>query len=708
MAYSHPYHIANGLALDFTVQGADTANDGILGVNSIGELTKFSSIPGSRISAGGNLTEATSAVLTITGGTAAVLTSGLTIQVKQAGAGQSGYLSSTDWNTFNNKISPSLTSGHILVGNVSNAPTDVAMTGDIGITNAGVTSISAGVIVNADVHASAGIAVSKLAALTASLMVATNGSGFLTTVAGFTPTIAGYLTGITSPAQAQIDGKLSVTLSGVASGDFISFNGSAWVNVTAPAGSMPTGGSSNQVLRKINGTNYNTEWHSLAVADLTDLTTSAAVLNQLTGVTTTTAQFNYINTLSSNAQTQLNSKLGNSLAQNAMFYGNVSNVATALPPGPDTYVLTSSSGVPTWAPSASVALTNGNGTTANGTAVDLGGTVTAPIVISGAFDFSLGVANIDFGGSGNVDITAGGTMTLTASVLELNVPSTKIDGYVSIIQNSPSQITSNQNDYAPGNYSSLRISTDASRNITGISGGTDGRLLTISNVGSFNAVLKNQDIASSAGNRFLFGSSSDVILTPNASIFLQYDNTTANWRDISSVLTNSAANTELMMSNGANAVPSGLFSTVGASQADLSLGSASIGGSNRTIKALGSGSNIDFILQNKGNAAFSFNTTSGSAILTAGGVATVIQFAVDIYLAAKNIGTDTVTGTKLGTATSQRWGIWNAAPIVQPTTAIAAATFVANSSGIADDTATWDGYTNGQVVKALRNFGFLA
>jgi hypothetical protein len=51
----------------------------------------------------GNLTEATSSVLTITGGTGAVLGSGTSIQVKQASTTVSGFLSSTDWNTFNNK-----------------------------------------------------------------------------------------------------------------------------------------------------------------------------------------------------------------------------------------------------------------------------------------------------------------------------------------------------------------------------------------------------------------------------------------------------------------------------------------------------------------------------------------------------------------------------------------------------------------------------
>ncbi|MDO9399586.1 MAG: hypothetical protein Q7T79_02800, partial [bacterium] len=51
----------------------------------------------------GNLTEATSSVLTIIGGTSAVIGAGTSIQIKQASSSQSGFLSSTDWSTFNNK-----------------------------------------------------------------------------------------------------------------------------------------------------------------------------------------------------------------------------------------------------------------------------------------------------------------------------------------------------------------------------------------------------------------------------------------------------------------------------------------------------------------------------------------------------------------------------------------------------------------------------
>jgi hypothetical protein len=75
---------------------------------------------------------------------------------------------------------------------------------------------------------------------------------------------------------------------------------------------------------------------------------------------------------------------------------------------------------------------------------------------------------------------------------------------------------------------------------------------------------------------------------------------------------------------------------------------------------------------------------------------------------AVNLVFGTSTGTKLGTSASQKIGIWNATPIVQPTTAISSSTFVTNTSGIIDNTATWDGYTIGQVVKALRNTGLLA
>lgn len=95
---------------------------------------------------------------------------------------------------------------------------------------------------------------------------------------------------------------------------------------------------------------------------------------------------------------------------------------------------------------------------------------------------------------------------------------------------SPVQIVANTNDYNPtgiGTSSVLRLSTDASRNITGLVGFA-GQKLLIFNVGSFDIVLTNEDAASSAGNRFSFGAS--ITLNANEGIVLWYDTTSARWR----------------------------------------------------------------------------------------------------------------------------------------------------------------------------------
>lgn len=66
---------------------------------------------------GASLVEATSSVLTITGATNAVLGTGVSIQVKQASTSVSGYLSNTDWNTFNNKGSGTVTAVSVASAN---------------------------------------------------------------------------------------------------------------------------------------------------------------------------------------------------------------------------------------------------------------------------------------------------------------------------------------------------------------------------------------------------------------------------------------------------------------------------------------------------------------------------------------------------------------------------------------------------------------
>jgi len=87
-----------GAGLTVQVQKATSTQDGYL---SSTDWNTFNSKQNAL--AFGNLTESTSDVLTLTGNNGSVIGGGLTVQVKQAGASQDGFLSSTDWNTFNSK-----------------------------------------------------------------------------------------------------------------------------------------------------------------------------------------------------------------------------------------------------------------------------------------------------------------------------------------------------------------------------------------------------------------------------------------------------------------------------------------------------------------------------------------------------------------------------------------------------------------------------
>ncbi len=66
------------------------------------------------------------------------------------------------------------------------------------------------------------------------------------------------------------------------------------------------------------------------------------------------------------------------------------------------------------------------------------------------------------------------------------------------------------------------------------------------------------------------------------------------------------------------------------------------------------------------------------------------------------------SGTKIGTATTQRIGFYNATPIARPGAGVAEAAFVAGTGTAVNDNSTFGGYTLQQVVQALQNLGLLA
>lgn len=95
---------------------------------------------------------------------------------------------------------------------------------------------------------------------------------------------------------------------------------------------------------------------------------------------------------------------------------------------------------------------------------------------------------------------------------------------------SPAQITSNQNNYATGTADTLRLTTDAARNITGFAGGVDGRTIRVINVGAQDIVLQNQNASSTDINRIITGTGADITVAADDVVQLHYDGTTQRWR----------------------------------------------------------------------------------------------------------------------------------------------------------------------------------
>jgi hypothetical protein len=103
------------------------------------------------------------------------------------------------------------------------------------------------------------------------------------------------------------------------------------------------------------------------------------------------------------------------------------------------------------------------------------------------------------------------------------------------IADSPSQITADQNNYAPSSTRSLfiRLNSDASRNLTGLSiSQLDGEFHYLWNVGSQNIVLVNESASSTAANRFTTSTGADLTVSANKVALIVYDGTSSRWRAV--------------------------------------------------------------------------------------------------------------------------------------------------------------------------------
>jgi hypothetical protein len=190
------------------------------------------------------------------------------------------------------------TAGNILVYNGSGVLTSVAESGDITIDSSGVASISSGVIVNADINASAAIAHSKLANATAGqVLLGTTTTGVITatTLSGDVTITGGGVTAIGSGVivDADINASAAITLSKLASitaGSVLLGNASNVPTATALSGDVTV--NSSGVTAIGSGVIVNADVNASAAIDhskLANITAGSVLMGNASNVPTATA-----------------------------------------------------------------------------------------------------------------------------------------------------------------------------------------------------------------------------------------------------------------------------------------------------------------------------------------------------------------------------------------------------------------------------------
>lgn len=162
--------------------------------------------------------------------------------------------------------------------------------------------------------------------------------------------------------------------------------------------------------------------------------------------------------------------------------------------------------------------------TLGGTAIDLTSTGTGTQTFTPAFETRF--SNNLFIGNNAPD----GTFLCSTGTSVI-----KSDGLREVADTAaPAQITSNQNNYNPGQQAyRIDLQTDASRDVTGLvftsPAQINGEKHLIYNAGAQNIVLKNQSASSTAANRFACSTGADITLAAGQAADIEYIGSAQRW-----------------------------------------------------------------------------------------------------------------------------------------------------------------------------------
>lgn len=166
------------------------------------------------------------------------------------------------------------TVGTVVLHNASGVPTATALSGDVTVNSSGVTAIGSGVVVNADISASAAIELSKLATSTAGNIIVYNSSGVPTAVAE-TGDVTISDSGVTSIAtgvivNADINSSAAIADTKLAT---ISTAGKVSNSATTATSSNTT----SAIVARDSSGNFSAGKATLATADVTTVVETASI-----------------------------------------------------------------------------------------------------------------------------------------------------------------------------------------------------------------------------------------------------------------------------------------------------------------------------------------------------------------------------------------------------------------------------------------------
>jgi fibronectin-binding autotransporter adhesin len=183
--------------------------------------------------------------------------------------------------------------------------------------------------------------------------------------------------------------------------------------------------------------------------------------------------------------------------------------------------------------------------------------------------------------------------------------------------------TGTSSDVAFGNASLYRLTGASAQTITGIAGGSDGRILTLVNAGSASATLANNSGSSSAANRITTGTGTDIIVPVGSSISLIYDSTASLWRVSGDVAGGSGLGITAVGAINATATANGISIT--GTTLNLHVADGTHGGVvSNTTQTIAGAKTFSSLLTGNGGASFGANLT-----VTTGGITITGNSSID-------------------------------------------------------------------------------